>query len=148
MNRAIAPALAVTLLAAALSACGGGADAANNADTAEVTANEVAAPEAAAANDAAPVAPAAAEVGGAPTVDYMVGKWSAMDEDCSDTLEFRKDGTVVTPIGEAKWTLAGDKLTFDYGDGSTQKPSSIKVLSQDRIEITRASGGKETEKRC
>jgi hypothetical protein len=78
----------------------------------------------------------------------MVGKWSAMGEDCSSTLEFHKDGTANSPIGPGKWTLVGDKLSFDFGDGSTQAPSTIKVLSQDRIEITRASGGKETEKRC
>jgi hypothetical protein len=106
------------------------------------------APEAAAANEAAPATPAAAAVGGAPTADYMVGKWSAVDEDCSDTLEFRKDGTLTTPIGDAKWTLVGDKLTMDYGDGSKQPASSLKVLSQEQIEITRGSGGKETSKRC
>ena len=117
MSRTIAPTLTMTILAAAmLAACGG--DESSNAAT-EVAANE-AAPEVAAANDAAPVTPAAAEVGGAPTADYMVGKWSAIDEDCSDTLEFRKDGTLTTPIGDAKWTLVGDKLTMDYGDGSKQ----------------------------
>lgn len=144
MNRRIAPLLAVTILAASLSACGGGADAANESGA---EANEDAAP-AAAAKEAAPVAPAAAEIGGAPTADYMAGKWSAMDEDCADVLEFRKDGSLTTPIGDAKWTLVGDKLTMDYGDGSKQPASSIKVLSQDRIEITRGSGGKETAKRC
>ena len=145
MSRTIAPALAA-LAAAMLTACGGGAESANNAAN-EVAANEVA-PEAMAANEAAPVTSAAATVGGAPTADYMVGKWSAMAEDCSDTLEFRKDGTLATPIGDAKWTLVGDKLTMDYGDGSKQPASTLKVLSQDQIEITRGSGGKETSKRC
>ncbi len=139
MSRTIAPALAA-LAAAMLTACGGGAESANNA------ANEVAANEG--APEAAVVTPAAAEVGGAPTAEYMVGKWSAMAEDCSDTLEFRKDGTLTTPIGDAKWTLVGDKLTMDYGDGSKQPASTLKVLSQDQIEITRGSGGKETSKRC
>lgn len=138
----------MTVLAAAmLSACGGGAESANNAAAAEVAANETA-PEAAAANETAPVVPATAEVGGAPTADYMLGKWSAIEEDCSDTLEFRKDGTLTTPIGEAKWTLVGDKMTMDYGDGSKQPASTLKVVSQDRIEITTGGGRTEFSKRC
>jgi hypothetical protein len=140
--------LGLVLSAAGLLAACGGAGDANEAAAAENLADAAAAPEAPAPDNAVAATPAAAQVGGAPTVDYMVGKWSAMDEDCSDVLEFRKDGTLTTPIGEAKWTLVGEKLTMDYGDGSKQPSSSIKVLSQDRIEITRASGGKETEKRC
>jgi hypothetical protein len=99
------------------------------------------------ANEAAAATPAAAP--GAVTADYMVGKWSAMGEDCKDVLEFKKDGTVTTPIGPAKWTLVGDKLSIDFGDASSNPTAStIKPLGPDRIEITKASGGKETEKRC
>src|SRR5687768_5870430 len=117
MRRPIAPKITLTLIAAGLlAACGGAAGNGNEAAAAENLADAAAAPEAPQPDNAAPAIPAAAEVGGAPTVDYMVGKWSAMDEDCSDTLEFRKDGTLTTPIGEAKWTLVGDKLTMDYGD--------------------------------
>jgi hypothetical protein len=146
MSRVIAPTLTI-LAAAFLTACGGGgAESANNA-AAEVAANEPVT-EAAAANEAAPVVPATAEVGGAPTADYMVGKWSAIEEDCSDTLEFRKDGSLTTPIGEAKWTLVGDKMTMDYGDGSKQPASTLKVVSQDRIEITTGGGRTEFSKRC
>jgi len=136
--------LAAALL---LAACGKPApDAANDANAAV----EIPAANASQANSAAADAEAAAPVaaGGLVTADYMVGKWSAMEEDCKDTLEFRKDGTVATPIGDAKWTLAGDKLAVDFGEGSKPTPSTIKVLSQDRIEITKASGGKETQKRC
>jgi hypothetical protein len=133
--------------AAALAACNKQAAPAN--ESAKATANETAAASTAApvANDTAPVTPAAATVGGAPTADYMVGKWSAMGEDCKDTLEFKKDGTVLTPIGPGKWDLVGDKLSFEYG-GERQSPSTIKVLSPTKIEITRSSGGKETEIRC
>ena len=107
----------VTLLAGALAACGGNdAEAHNQA--------------AAAVNDAAPapleenaaVIPAAAPAGA--ETQYMLGKWSAMGEDCADTLEFRDDGKVATPIGDASWTMAGDKLTIDYGDGSTPTTST------------------------
>jgi hypothetical protein len=133
-----------TVVAAAvlLAACGGGDGAAAN--------NEAAA----AVNDAAPAplaenaaVPAAATTGGAET-QYMLGKWSAMGEDCADTLEFRDDGKVTTPIGDAKWSMAGDKLTIDYGDGSKPTTSTIKQLGADRIEVTTASGRSETQKRC
>jgi hypothetical protein len=128
----------------ALAACSSNKTNAANEATNAAPANEAAA---APANEtAAAVTPATAP--GAVTADYMVGKWSAMGEDCSDTIEFRKDGTAVTPIGPGKWTLTGDQLGMDFGDGSTQKPSTIKPLGPDRIEITTSSGRKETEKRC
>ena len=131
--------LAATAL---LTACGGGEGAQAN--------NEAAA----AVNDAAPAplaenaaVPAAAPAGG-PEAQYMLGKWSAMAEGCTDTLEFRNDGKVTTPIGDANWTMAGDKLTLDYGDGSKPTTSTIRQLSADRIEVTTSSGRKETQKRC
>jgi hypothetical protein len=132
----------------ALAACGGGEANSTNA------ANDPPANEAAASNEAATaaiaaapsVAPSATPAG--LSADYMVGKWSAIGEDCSGTLEFRKDGTVTTPIGEAKWTVTGDKLSINYNDGSEPITSSVKPLGPDRIEITHSSGTKETEKRC
>jgi methionine-rich copper-binding protein CopC len=129
---------------ALLAACDKTAPAENAANAAAETPAAANTAEAAPANVAA--APVAA--GGAVTADYMVGKWSAMGEDCASTLEFRKDGTVKTPFGDAKWTLAGDQLGVDFGDGSKQEPSTIKVLGPDRIEISKKSGGKETQKRC
>jgi hypothetical protein len=136
--------LTLTAALLTLAACGSGQGNAANEATDVAAANEAAAPAAPTARTA-PAVPAAA---GAVTADYLVGKWSAMREDCSATIEFRKDGTVATPIGDGKWTLTGDKLAFDYGDGSKQPASTIKVLAADRIEITKGSGGKETEKRC
>jgi hypothetical protein len=129
-----------------LAACGGGeANTTNMADNAAATGNE-AVNQAAAPAEATPATAPATAAG--LSADYMVGKWSAIGEDCSETLEFRKDGMVTTPIGDAKWTLNGDQLAIDYGDGSKIQPSSIKALGPDRIEITTASGRKETEKRC
>jgi hypothetical protein len=135
----------MTMLAAAVSACGG---AASTNDTAanEPAANEAAAPEAAAANEAAAATPAAATLSA--EAQYMLGKWSALAEDCADTLEFRNDGKVTTPIGDANWTMAGDKLTIDYGEGSKPTTTTIKQLGADRIEVTMESGRKETQKRC
>lgn len=96
---------------------------------------------------AAPAASPAA-VAGDLSSDFMVGKWSAMAEDCTDTVEFRKDGAAVTPFGTVKWSLDGDKLVFDFGDGSKQPASTVKVLTPDRIEITKDGGKTETQKRC
>lgn len=114
------------------------------ADTANVAV--AAEPAVPVANTAAPTTAPAAD--GALGADYMVGKWSATDENCAETLEFRKDGTVVTPFGNAKWALNGDKLAVDFGEGSKVDPSTIKALGPDRIEITKGSGNKETQKRC
>jgi hypothetical protein len=139
------PLIAAAILT--LAACGSGG-ASNNADSPDsvVTANDAAAP----ANESAAAAPAPAATATPAgfSADYMVGKWSAVNEDCSVRLEFRKDGTVTTPIGEAKYTVSGDKLSIDYHDGSTPTTSTVKALDGDRIEITHASGTKETEKRC
>jgi hypothetical protein len=128
--------------AALLAACGG--DNAAQANNEAGTAVNDAAPAPLAENAAVP---AAAATGGA-EAQYMLGKWSAIDEDCADTLEFRNDGKVTTPVGDANWTMAGDKLTIDHGDGSKPTTTTIKQLSADRIEITSASGRKETQKRC
>ena len=82
------------------------------------------------------------------TPDYLVGKWSAFGEDCAHTIEFKKDGTVSTPIGTGKWKVGNGKLTIDYGDGSAPTSSAVKPLSADRIAWMSASGKQEAEKRC
>jgi hypothetical protein len=133
----------IAAAAALLAACGGG-DGTQANNEAEAAVND-AAPAPLAENAAVPTAAAAASD---PAAQYMVGKWSAMAEDCADTLDFRNDGKVTTPIGDANWMIAGDKLTIDYGDGSKPTTSTIKQLSADRIEVTTASGRKETQKRC
>ena len=135
------------LAAAALAACGNSSGANDsNAAAAEITVTN--APNAATPTGSVNVAASTAVEAGGFGTDFMLGKWSAIGEDCSATLEFRKDGTVTTPIGVAKWTVAGDKLSITYDDGSTPTVSSIKVLDPARIEITHSSGTKETEKRC
>ncbi|HEY6047917.1 MAG TPA: hypothetical protein VIV07_02605 [Sphingomicrobium sp.] len=135
------PLLAASVLA--LCACGSNS-AGNSANAAaDPPENTAAAASAPAAVPAAAPAPA-----GAFNADYMVGKWSAVAENCAGTIDFRKDGSVTTPIGEAKWTVTGDKLSIDYHDGSEPTVSSVKVLGPARIELTHSSGTKETEKRC
>lgn len=141
MNQLPSKRIAIVLLGSAILTACGGSGSANQLSNNAANVSEVPAP-APEANAATPASTSAF------SADYMVGKWSAIDEDCSATLEFRKDGTVATPIGDAKWTVAGDSLSFDYGDGSKPTVSTIKVLSPDRIEITHASGTKGTERRC
>ena len=99
-------------------------------------------------NAPATATPAAVPAGAAPTADYMLGKWSATEGDCSSTLEFRKDGTVATPIGDAKWTLVGNQLAVDFGDNAKPDPTTVTVLTPDTIETTMKSGRKEVQKRC
>ena len=134
--------------AAALLACGKEQAAANgteNAASAGPATTENASIVAATANTASAATTAAP---GAVNADFLVGKWSAIAEDCKNTVEFRKDGTAATPIGDAKGTLTGDKLLFDYSDGSKQPPSTVRAVGKDHIEFTRDSGEKDTEKRC
>jgi hypothetical protein len=95
-----------------------------------------------------PAALAASPPAPALTSDYLVGKWSAFGEDCSHTIEFKKDGTVSTPIGIGKWKVGNGKLTIDYHDGSAPTSSAVKPLSADRIAWMSASGKQEAEKRC
>jgi hypothetical protein len=134
--------------AAALLACGKQQAAANGTENA-ASAAPATAENASTATATANVANAAGSAApGAVNADFLVGKWSAIAEDCKNTVEIRKDGTAVTPIGEAKWTLTGDKLLFDYSDGSKQPPSTVRALGNDRIEFTHDSGSKDTERRC
>jgi hypothetical protein len=134
--------------AAALPACGKEQAAANDSANAASAAPATAQKASSASGTAATATQAAGSAPGAVNADFLVGKWSAFGEDCKNTVEFRKDGTATTPIGEAKWTLTGDTLQFDYSDGSKQPPSTVTALGKDRIEFTRDSGTKDTEKRC
>ena len=132
-------------IALALGACS--QDAATNED-ADANALIEPAAEPVEVNAPAAAAPAAVPAGAAPTADYMLGKWSATEGDCSSTLEFRKDGSVATPIGDAKWTLVGNQLAVDFGDGAKPDPTTVTVLTPDTIETTMKSGRKEVQKRC
>ena len=129
--------------------CGGKAatNEENGATAATATANApaTAAPS---ANAASAATPAAAPAAGGLTAEFMVGKWSAFNGDCSHTIELKKDGTATTPIGTAKWAVKGDTLSFDYEDGSKPTASVVKPAGANEIEFTHESGSKEVEKRC
>ncbi len=127
-----------------LSACGGKASTNEQSDANAAAGNAAAA---SAANSAVPATPAAAPAAGGLTAEFMVGKWSAFNGDCSKTIELRKDGTADTPIGTAKWTVNGGTLSFDYQDGSKPTVSAVKPVGANEIEFTHDSGTKEIEKR-
>lgn len=132
--------------AAILFACNKRAPAANG--SANATANSASANHMAQTEAANAASKALAAAVGTVTRDFLIGKWSAAGEDCTATVEFRKDGTAVTPIGKAKWTLTGDKLQFEYGDGSKQPPSTVRPVGKDRLQTITESGNEDMQKRC
>jgi len=122
---------AITLAAALLLAgCGEKQDAAA---PAKAEADAAASPAAAAA------APAA---GGAPTKEFMVGKWGE-DGECELAIDFKADGTMVGPVD--KWELEDGKLTMV---GLPQK-MHLKVIDDKTME-SRLDGTGEPRKltRC
>ena len=135
-------------IAASMLVAGCGGKAATNEQNAAAAGSANAAAVAPAANAAAPATPAAAPAAGTLTTEFMVGKWSQFDGDCSKTIEFRNDGTVTTTIGVAKWTDNRETLTFDYHDGSKPTVSKVRSVDANQIEFTHDSGSKEIEKRC
>ena len=143
----------IVLMVGLLTACSGAetnesANAAGN--QAEPGANQAAPaaddkPAGNVANEAAAGAGSAtAAPGGAPTRAFMIGKWSAMG-DCDDVLEFREDGSLVLPWGEAgRWQLDGDRLTLSTSDSVVQ----VAVVSPNEIDITREGRPAERSRRC
>ena len=93
--------------ALALASCGKSANTTGAADEATATATTAEVSPASAASAAAPA------VGGAPTRDYIIGKWAMTGDDCSATIEYRADGAMVGPGGTdtEHWQLKGVELT-------------------------------------
>jgi len=65
--------------------------------------------EPAKAETAAASAATGPAAGGAPTRDFMVGKW-AEDGECDLAIDFKADGSMVGPVDE--WELEDGKLTM------------------------------------
>ena len=80
---------------------------------------------------AAPVAAPAA--GGAPTRDYIIGKWAMTDDDCSATIEYRADGAMVGPGGTdtEHWQLKGAELTNTIFPGAL----IVSVVDQKHMDV-------------
>ena len=129
--------------ALALTACGKSA-------SPDIAANEAAAPAKVAETETAspaPAAPAAAGTGTAPTREYLLGKWALMDDDCSLTVEYKADGTLLGPQGQTfdRWQLDGAELTLASNPGKL----ILSVVDQNHME-TRREGESESKRiaRC
>ena len=134
----------IAAAALALTACGtGGGNEAAEGNTAAAPGNATessneAAPSPATENASAPTAAAA---GGAPTRDYVVGKWGE-DGDCTLAIEFRADGTTDGPFGN--WNLEGNRLTM----ADNPQAMTVTVIDQDSMSSVGADGRTRRLTRC
>jgi hypothetical protein len=146
---------AAAVALAGLSACdmlglnkgeGGNGSAATNAATtnAAVPAN--------ASADAAPGGKDPAAAGAAPassngqvTSAFLVGRWTD-NNDCTQTIEFRSDGSFATPDGgQGVWALDGDRLTFQ---GSSTVSARVQAPNADTITLLHNDGTLGRSTRC
>ncbi|MDP8994499.1 MAG: hypothetical protein M3N07_05890 [Pseudomonadota bacterium] len=77
--------------------------------------------------------------------DFLLGRWTDTG-DCTDTVEFLRDGRFVTSQGGAGvWTLDGDRLTFQ-----AERTVSARVQATDRntIVLIHADGSRGRSTRC
>lgn len=137
-------ALAASLLA--LAACGGGS-AGNDSVNAEAAANQSGEANGAAAAEAPKpagnasdgnAAAAASASGGSATLsrDYLVGRWTEMDDCEGAATEFRADGSFLFPWGDTgSWTLTGNRLRLSSNTDELQ----LRVIDRNTLEVTSPS---------
>jgi hypothetical protein len=136
---AIAAAAASVLVLAACS--GETGDAANESANAAAPAGNAAAAaaeeDAAAAADAAPANAAGVAVGdGTLSREYLVGRWTEMDDCAEGATEFRADGTFLFPWGDSgRWSLDGDRLTMSSNTDTLR----LRVVDRNTLEISSPS---------
>ncbi|HYJ31109.1 MAG TPA: hypothetical protein VEW25_12305 [Allosphingosinicella sp.] len=125
-----------------------GANAATNAVAANVIDmnTSVAAPG---GKDPAAAGPNAATAGFTPgdpvTPAFLVGRWTD-NNDCSNTIEFRDDGSFILPNrGQGYWTLNGDRLTFQ---GASTVSAQVSAPNADTIMLTHPNGTVGRSTRC
>lgn len=101
------------------------------------------------ANEAAP-APAGNETAAAPagsatlSREFIVGRWTETS-DCADAMDFRADGSLHAPFGDAgRWELDGDKL-INVGNPNQL---TVRVIDQNTMETTNGSGRTTRVTRC
>ena len=76
---------------------------------------------------------------------YLVGFWTD-DNDCSDFIQFTRDGQFITADGGAgEWTLEGDRLTMTGRDTATVR---IVPIDQDTIDVVNEDGSLGHSTRC
>ena len=133
-------ALAASLLA--LAACGGGG-AGNESINAEGAANQSGGANGGAtteapvpagnASDANAAAAPAGEGGAALSREYLVGRWTEMDDCAEAATEFRADGSFVFPWGDTgRWTLTGNRLSLSSNTDALQ----LRAIDRDTLEVT------------
>lgn len=154
-------ALKLTAAAAALvglSACdmlglnksgGSNASTASNAAATNTVAPANAAADAGAATGGKPTGeagatPASAAFTGEVNVAFLVGRWTD-NNDCSNVVEFRSDGTYTTPAGDGMWSLNGDRLTFQ---GSSTVSAQVAAPDANTIMLTHDNGTLGRSTRC
>jgi hypothetical protein len=129
---AIAAAAASVLVLAACS--GETGDAANESANAAAPAGNAAA--AAAEEDAAAAAADAAVGDGTLSREYLVGRWTEMDDCAEGATEFRADGTFLFPWGDSgRWSLDGDRLTMSSNTDTLR----LRVVDRNTLEISSPS---------
>jgi hypothetical protein len=139
MRRLAGAAAAVSLLL--LAACGGETrDAANESANAAAPAANVAAPAdnaaAAAAEEDAAAAAGAADGDGTLSREYLVGRWTEMDDCAEGATEFRADGTFLFPWGDSgRWSLDRDRLTMSSNTDTLR----LRVVDRNTLEISSPS---------
>lgn len=106
----------------------------NTASNAAAPANTAAPANASNAAEAADAADAG-ESGGAVDVAFLTGRWG-MAGDCSQTIEFRADGTVTPPDGST-YAIAGNVVTVT-SPGQPPDPKTVTRTGDDAMTV---SGG-------
>jgi hypothetical protein len=79
------------------------------------------------------------------TTAFLIGRWTDTN-DCTNTVEFRDDGSFVTSAGaRGIWALNGDQLTFQ---GDQAVTAQVSAPSANTIVLTHADGRVGRSTRC
>lgn len=91
------------------------------------------------------VSTASAPFTGQVTPQFIVGRWTD-NGDCTQTIEFRDDGSFVTATGgTGYWTLNGDRLTFQAQRTIT---AQVSAPNANTIMLTQEDGSVGRSTRC
>jgi hypothetical protein len=94
---------------------------------------------------AAGATPAAAPSDGQVNSAFLIGHWTD-NNDCSQAMEFRTDGSFATPDGgEGVWALDGDRLTFQ---GSSTVSARVQAPDANTITLIHDNGALGRSTRC
>jgi hypothetical protein len=94
--------------------------------------------------EASGAAPASAPFTGQVNSAFLVGRWTD-NNDCTQTIEFRPDGTFTTPGGSGMWALDADRLTFQ---GSSTVSARVQAPDANTITLIHDNGALGRSTRC